>query len=161
MGAGAMFDHLDRVNAHRRGAAQPEARPWSSAWMAEHTGATYRQLDYWVRSGILGAGLRGGSGTKRRFTPVEFEIASALAELAALGAQSASLEIAARAVRAGRVSPAGERLVLMLDGTCFRHPTDSPVAAQGPMWVVPLLPCPFSPTGALLSDAAQDPRGAA
>jgi len=45
---------------------------YSTDETAELVGVTYRQLDYWLRQGIIviGANTR-GSGTHRRFTHVE------------------------------------------------------------------------------------------
>lgn len=147
MGASQLYEQMERAAELRGTTRRGETRPWSTAWLSEQTGATYRQLDYWIGKGLLGRGHRGGSGSQRRFTPAEFELVAALAQLAALGGREHWLELAADAVRAARVNAAGERLVLLLDGTCFRHPSGQPVSAQGPGWIIPLAPCPFSPAG--------------
>lgn len=157
----SMYDQLQRAATHRRGTSMDEPRPWSTPWMAQHSGASVRQLNYWIEHGLLGRrNLQAGQGSRRRFTAAEFEVVAALVQLAALGAQHQRLEIAARAVRAARVNAMGERLVLLLDGTCFRHPAGQPISAQGPMWVVPLVPCPFSPAGDPSDGTAGDPAGA-
>lgn len=153
MGASQMFDVLERAShmGARRGSAASERRPWTTAWMIEHTGATNRQIEWWIRKQLFGPGLQGGSGSVRRFTPADFELAAALALLAALGARQDYIETAARSVRDARVDEAGERLVLTLEGTAFRLPLTSPLATAGPAWIVPLSPCPFSPAGDPLS----------
>lgn len=150
MVASQLYDQMERASTLRGIARSAEPRMWSTAWLCAETGATTRRINYWIEKGLLNGGLRGGSGSQRRFTAREFEIVAALTQLAALGARGHWLEIAARAVRAARVNAAGERLVLLLDGTCFRHPAASPISAQGPAWIVPLVPCPFSPAGRAL-----------
>lgn len=105
----------------------------------ELTGATYRQIDYWVRTGKVGRHLRGlGSGARRRYHATDIEVLSALAQLSALGCRDDRMATAADAVAVRRVAPAGERLVVLLDGTTYRHPIDQPVAAAGPLWQVTL-----------------------
>ena len=45
---------------------------YSSIEVAEMAGVTYRQLDYWLRTGWLNIGSDGhGSGSRRRFTRAE------------------------------------------------------------------------------------------
>lgn len=154
-----MFDHLDRVAAHRRGTRQDGPRAWSTEWMVDHTGASRRQLQYWVECGLFGLGHRSGSGSRRRWTASEFEIVTALATLAALGARQDHLAVAARAVRAARVHAAGEKLVVPLEGPAFRHPASSPLSSPGPAWLLPLVPCPFSPAGGPLDSTASPQAG--
>lgn len=61
------------------------------------TGASYRQLDYWSRTDVLRAAREArGSGTQRRYTPLQARVARVLLVLARLGAQHAVLrEVAA------------------------------------------------------------------
>lgn len=122
---------------------QGDRVPWSTDWVAELTGASFRQCDHWIRTGVLGKHLEGrGSGSRRRFSPGDVEAVHALAALASVGCREEWLGRAVAAVRAGRVDPAGERLVLLLDGTCYRHPIGEYSRAVGPGWMVPLTPCP-------------------
>lgn len=103
------------------------------------TGATHRQQDYWIRRGLLGARLQNlGTGSRREFSTGDLEVLYALAQLAALGCTQQWMAAAADAVRASRVDPAGERLVVHLDGPAYRHPAGSAVSASGPLWLVPL-----------------------
>jgi hypothetical protein len=51
----------------------------------ERSGATYRQLDYWIRQGYLrGIGME-GSGTIRDYPDAEVEIAAIIVRLLAAG----------------------------------------------------------------------------
>lgn len=61
------------------------------------TGASYRQLDYWSRTGVLRAAREArGSGTQRRYTIIQARVARVLFILARLGARHAVLrEVAA------------------------------------------------------------------
>lgn len=48
-------------------------KTFSSREICEQTGASYRQLDYWVRSGWLSPSVSeaNGSGTKRRYSDTD------------------------------------------------------------------------------------------
>lgn len=54
--------------------------------VARRTGATFRQLDYWDRAGILCASIAGadGSGSERRWSDEDVAVAAALVQLTAL-----------------------------------------------------------------------------
>lgn len=158
MSASQMFDQLERASVARKRPAEV-MRPWSTAFMVEHTGASLRQINYWADKGLLGRGLHRGSGSQRSYTPADFELVAGLAHLASVGARDVWLAKAAEAIRAARVHTAGERLVLTLDGNCYRHPADAPTKATGPCWVVPLVPCPFSPAGVPSDRIAGTPAG--
>lgn len=60
----------------------------SSAQACETAGITYRQLDYWIRRGVLGgdrtAELMRGSGSARRFTRCEVDRLQVLGRLSGL-----------------------------------------------------------------------------
>lgn len=50
--------------------------------VARRAGVTYRQLDYWCSSDLFGDDKVGrGSGTRRRFTKVDVELATLLGEV--------------------------------------------------------------------------------
>jgi hypothetical protein len=62
-------------------------------------GVTYRQLDYWTRHGLLSSDPpTPGSGTARRWSETEVEVAARLVRLLAAGL---SLRVAAGVARAG------------------------------------------------------------
>lgn len=60
----------------------------SSAQACEAAGISYRQLDYWIRRGVLGVDrtdeLSRGSGTARRFTQAEVDRLQVLGRLSGL-----------------------------------------------------------------------------
>lgn len=116
----------------------------NSEWAAALTGATYRQLDYWIRNGILGKHLASlGSGRRRTFTDVDVEIVAALVRLAALGCRGDWLSAAAAVIRSERVRP-GEWLIVTIAGHALRcSPHDLPrIVTHGDdhhtAWLVPL-----------------------
>jgi DNA-binding transcriptional MerR regulator len=58
---------------------------WTSREVCEHVGVTYRQLDYWARTGLVTPSTpAAGQGTRRRFSAADVErvrrIAAAAAE---------------------------------------------------------------------------------
>ena len=62
-------------------------------------GITYRQLDYWCRTGYLRPDVASpGTGVRRRFPSEEFEIARLMVLLTAVGVEPSA---AARAAREG------------------------------------------------------------
>lgn len=106
---------------------------------ARIAGATFRQIDYWIRTGLACPHLRDmGSGTRRRYQAGDVEVLHALAQLSALGCRDDRMAAAADAVGSRRVASEGERLVVLLDGTTYRHPAHEGVTAAGPLWQVPL-----------------------
>lgn len=48
-------------------------RRWTSAEAMQLTGATYRQVDYWSRIGLLGEDTAKGSGSVRTFTHTQLQ----------------------------------------------------------------------------------------
>lgn len=151
----------DRARASRsmRATSDPQAplvNYANAAAITEWTGCTYRQLDYWCRDGLLGDGLRNiGSGRRRVYTPVVFEMVDALTSLAAVGVVHDERAVAAAAVAARPVSPDGEVLVLYLDGRVHRfdkHACLEP--GTDPCWVVSLRPAPHT-DAALAADTAR------
>jgi hypothetical protein len=91
--------------------ARRYADTYSSADVVRLAGISYRQVDHWVRLGLLRtASPCHGSGTIRRFHPVEINVARILAALRALGIGDSTptsrlggelLHAVAAAVRAG------------------------------------------------------------
>lgn len=99
----------------------------STAWAADRTDATFRQIDYWARAGWLGDHHQGlGSGRRRHFTDADLEVVVALRQVASLGATERWLQHTAEAVRAERVRP-GEWLLVTIAGHTLRcSPADLP-----------------------------------
>lgn len=65
--------------------------------VARRAGASYRQLDYWIRSGVVvpdRAEAR-GSGSRRAFSEEQVRVVRLVADLSTLGATSAVLRRAA------------------------------------------------------------------
>lgn len=94
--------------------------------VAALTGASFRQLDYWDRTGVLCPSVAPakGSGSSRRYSPDDVRCALALVLLARLGAEGDYLR---RAVTALRDAPAdwdARQLYLVLG------PTQARVVAQ-------------------------------
>lgn len=56
--------------------------------MCRLTRCTYRQLDYWVRTGIVTPAIANprGSGNRRRWAPDQVRVVRMIADLCALGA---------------------------------------------------------------------------
>lgn len=66
-------------------------------------GITYKQVDYWCRTGLLLSYGGGSSGIDREFDPPEVEVAALLGRLSRLGLSPSSqlAQRAAAVVRAG------------------------------------------------------------
>lgn len=64
---------------------------WTTPEVAEIAGASYRQVDYWCRTGALSPlnnGRGSGGGRVRLWTEDEIPVVAVLVELSALGATS-------------------------------------------------------------------------
>lgn len=61
-----------------------DERTYSAREVVEIAGFTYRKLDYWIRTGVIEASVRGarGSGSSRRFSHNDLLVAQALAFVA-------------------------------------------------------------------------------
>jgi hypothetical protein len=79
---------------------------YTAADLIEATGITYRQLDYWVREGLLRLANpeQSGSGSTRLFLPEELTVARALAHLSAGGISGPILRAVPPLIR-GRGEP--------------------------------------------------------
>lgn len=133
---------MDRAGERTRWRGAGDADiPWSTAWVALHTGASYRQLDWWIRQGLVREDLMAlGSGARRRFEPADLEIITTLTALAGLGCTGSSMMRAADSIRAKRVAPAGEWLLLTRGGDCRRFASTRAIVLDGPAWLVPVRP---------------------
>lgn len=84
---------------HLRSLRRPHSDELSSTEVIARAGVTYRQLDYWCRTGVLSpVGNLRGSGSFRRWSIDDIEIVAALGRLAAMGAPTPVLERVAIAV---------------------------------------------------------------
>lgn len=64
----------------------------SSSMVLERTDATYRQIDYWTKTGIVRPIVRGaGSGNAHLFDEIETRVMHVLARLSNLGIKPATL----------------------------------------------------------------------
>lgn len=66
-----------------------DMRPITSDDVCDAAGCTYRQLDYWIRCGLvecLGNTARNGSGSQRVYSHREVRVVAAIARLFELGA---------------------------------------------------------------------------
>lgn len=72
-------------------------RPIGSTEMLRRCpGVSYRQLDYWCRTGVIEPLVPArGSGNARRFTPEQVQVVRLVARLSELGAQHEALKRAA------------------------------------------------------------------
>lgn len=70
--------------------------------VTEQTGLTYRQLDYWSRTGTFSpSGAEAwGSGTRRLYTLDDVAVLKVLRVLSALGAKGETMEAAVPGIRA-------------------------------------------------------------
>lgn len=66
---------------------------WRGPQLCSAAGVTYRQLDYWARTGILVPSIAAarGSGTQRLYSTADVCAASLLAKLSKLGCRLASV----------------------------------------------------------------------
>lgn len=127
----------------------------SSEEVCELTGITYRMLEHWCTSGLLGRALVGrGQGYYRRFTTADVEAVDTIRALRSLGCRNTVNQHAAHrsheqallaaidVVRARPVAPTGEWLLVTLDPPrARRHDTyllDNRTAADSPLWAIRL-----------------------
>jgi DNA-binding transcriptional MerR regulator len=87
-------------------------RTYSSREAYEIAGITYRQLDYWARSGVLDIGPT-GIGFPRRFTEAQVR---ELRVAAALRKAGVGLERISEALVALRADPEAELVIITGDG---------------------------------------------
>lgn len=73
-------------------------RTYSTQEVSEATGASYRQLDYWDRKGLVGPGSP-GSGNQRRWSEDDLALCRVLAALTRLGCSGHCLATLAGAFR--------------------------------------------------------------
>ena len=89
-------------------------------WTERELGITYRQLDYWVRLGLLRPLHTGGTGNAREWTRAELEVARLMGRLVAAGVKPALAEQLARSRRCEVTSGLWLRLGPPLSDPCDR-----------------------------------------
>lgn len=74
----------------RRGKRVSTLNAWYSSYQAcDMAGVSYRQLDYWARTGAIRPAVGAtGSGTQRRWSAADITVLRCLGRLAALGCES-------------------------------------------------------------------------
>lgn len=119
-------------------------RTFSTPETAEIAGASYRQVDYWCRNGILSPenNLAGsGGGRNRRFTAEEVAVVAVLVEMSTLGATSdVWLRVAAFLSMPPAMWP--DRILVEADGRISEY-------LHGTGWLVDLAGIRDRVTGAL------------
>ncbi len=119
---------------------------YSSSQVCVLTGATYRQLDYWVRTGILRPEFveAHGSGTQRRFAPEQVRLVRLIIRLRELGlGHDALVDAAARVDVAAHSDWRDGYLIVTLDGapTVTLDPIPDVLDLDDAAWVVSLRSC--------------------
>lgn len=128
---------------------------FSSSQVCALTGASYRQLDYWVRTGIIRPELATahGSGTQRRFAPEQVRLVRLILRLRELGlGHDAIVDAAARVDDANHADWHDGYLVVTLDGapTVTLDPIPDVLDLDDAAWVVSLRSC--------LDDTDREPK---
>lgn len=103
--------------------------------VARAAGVSYRQLDYWARTGALVPALvvASGSGSHRRYSTAQANVAAVLGRLSRLGATTSVMaEVAAQLLERTALPTL---VAVEPDGTC--HHDDLPPAGH-PAWLVPV-----------------------
>lgn len=119
---------------------------YSSSQVCDLTGATYRQLDYWVRTGILRPEYADahGSGTQRRFAPEQVRLVRLIVRLRELGiGHEALIHAAERVDDAGHAEWCDGYLIVTLDGSPIVtiDPIPDVLDLDAAAWVVALRSC--------------------
>lgn len=119
---------------------------YSSSQVCTMTGATYRQLDYWVRTGILRPeyAVANGSGTQRRFAPDQVRLVRLILRLRELGVgHDALVDAAARVDDADHADWNSGYLIVTVDGapTVTLDPIPEVLDLDAAAWVVSLRSC--------------------
>ena len=107
----------------------------TSAEVAELAGVTYRQLDYWCRTGLLGEDLQRptGSGYPRRFLPDDIRAVAALGLLArALPLTKTKRPIFERVAAAARAQSSAAISVEVADGVTLTLAPGAVIIGRGP-----------------------------
>ena len=85
------------MSVHDTSTRVPPVALLSTGEVCERTGATYRQVDYWARTGVLSPSVRPavGSGNRRVYSTPDVRVAAVLVQLAQLGCSGDTLRHAA------------------------------------------------------------------
>ena len=112
---GTLFDDLP---ADQRPGAQPEGLGYRGPTACAAAGITYRQLDYWARTGLVEASVReaSGSGTQRLYSFRDILVLKIVKKLLDAGISLQNIRAAISTLRDRGVEDLG-RITLMSDGT--------------------------------------------
>lgn len=116
-----------------------DTRPITSDDVCDAVGCTYRQLDYWIRLGLvecLGNTARNGSGSQRAYSHREVRVISVIARLYELGATQHVVSNVAPIVRSFTAEEWHGSIVVRRSGAIIRPGADAAVLEAG--WVVSL-----------------------
>jgi DNA-binding transcriptional MerR regulator len=113
-----------------RATPRPASFTVSTADLAALVGVTFRQVDYWVRVGLLHLAVPvEGSGVRREFDAAEVRVARTVATLYALGVDQDTTRAVAKAVRA---NPGAIHLPVVV-GRYVVEVTDTHVTVTAPL----------------------------
>ena len=112
---GSLFDDLP---AAERPGARPEDIGYRGPTACSAAGITYRQLDYWARTGLVEASVReaSGSGTQRLYSFRDILVLKIVKKLLDAGVSLQNIRTAISTLRDHGVEDLG-RITLMSDGT--------------------------------------------
>lgn len=111
---------------------------FSSVEACDLADVTYRQLDYWARTGLVVPTVRArGSGTRRRYTLEEVQILSLVGKMTKIGVRFGLIRKSIELLRA-ELSTSSEGFLLFSEGD-VRYCLDlSSVSIKEPTWVIPV-----------------------
>ncbi|GAC1608687.1 MAG: MerR family transcriptional regulator [Mycobacteriales bacterium] len=112
---GTLFDDLP---ADERPGASPAGMGYRGPTACSAAGITYRQLDYWARTGLVEPGVReaSGSGTQRLYSFRDILVLKIVKKLLDAGISLQNIRTAISTLRDRGVEDLG-RITLMSDGT--------------------------------------------
>lgn len=97
--------------------------PITSGDVCAAAGCTYRQLDYWVRMGLvvcLGNTANAGSGSQRIYSHREVSVVAAIARLYELGANYEAVAVVAPILRSFRTEEWHGHIIVRRSGAVIR-----------------------------------------
>ena len=113
---GSLFDDLPESE---RPGAQPEGLGYRGPTACAAAGITYRQLDYWARTGLVEPSVReaAGSGTPRLYSFRDILVLKIVKKLLDAGVSLQNIRTAIATLRDRGVESTSRNITLMSDGT--------------------------------------------